>query len=48
MKNSIAQFFLNALLSILIVAAGLALYERTVLRPALVIRMVDDAEVFRA
>ena len=48
MKNSIAQFFLNALLSILIVAAGLALYDRTVIRAALVIGMVDVAEVYRA
>ncbi|MDR3368938.1 hypothetical protein [Rhodoferax sp.] len=48
MKNSIAQFFLNTLLSILVVATGLALYDRMVVRPALVIGMVDVAEVYRA
>ncbi|QDL38731.1 hypothetical protein [Rhodoferax sediminis] len=48
MKTSTAQFLLNALLSLLILAAGLALYDRIVVRPALVIGMVDVAEVYRA
>lgn len=48
MKTSIAQLLVSAVLSVLIVAAGLALYDRTVIRPALVIGMVDVAEVYRA
>ena len=48
MKNPITQLLLSAVLSFLIVAAGLALYDRTVVRPALVIGMVDVAEVYRA
>jgi len=48
MKNPIAQILVSAVLSVLIVAAGLALYDHTVIRPALVIGMVDVAEVFRA
>lgn len=48
MKNPIAQILVSAVLSILIVAAGLALYDHTVIRPALVIGMVDVAEVYRA
>jgi hypothetical protein len=48
MKNPIAQILVSAVLSVLIVAAGLALYDRTVIRPALVIGMVDVAEVYRA
>jgi hypothetical protein len=48
MKNPIAQILVSAVLSVLIVAAGLALYDHTVIRPALVIGMVDVAEVYRA
>ena len=48
MKTSIAQLLVSAVLSVLIVAAGLALYDHTVIRPALVIGMVDVAEVYRA
>ena len=48
MKTSIAQFLANAVLSLLMVAAGLALYDRIVVRPALVIGVVDVAEVYRA
>ena len=48
MKTSIAQFLVNTLLSLLMVAAGLALYDRIVVRPALVIGVVDVAEVYRA
>lgn len=48
MKNTIAQGLVSALLSVLIVAAGLALYDRTMIRPALVVGVVDVAEVYRA
>ncbi|WP_114971333.1 hypothetical protein [Rhodoferax ferrireducens] len=48
MKNPIAQILVSAVLSVLIVAAGLALYDHTVIRPALVIGMVDVAEIYRA
>lgn len=48
MKTPTAQFLLNALVSIFIVAAGLALYDRTVLRPSLVVGVVDVSEVYRA
>ena len=48
MKTSTAQFFLHALLSLLTVAAGLALYDRMVVRPALIVGVVDVAEVYRA
>lgn len=48
MKSPIAQLLASTLLSALIVAAGLALYDRTVVRPALVVGVVDVAEVYRA
>lgn len=48
MKTSIAPFLVNALLSVFIVTAGLALYDRLVVRPALVVGVVDVAEVYRA
>ena len=48
MKNPIAQILVSAVLSVLIVAAGLALYAHTVIRPALVIGMVYVAQVSRA
>ena len=48
MKNPVTQLLLSAVLSFLIVATGLALYDRMVIRPALVIGMVDVAEVYRA
>lgn len=48
MKTSIAPFLVNALLSVFIVATGLALYDRLVVRPALVVGVVDVAEVYRA
>lgn len=47
MKNPITQLLVSAMLSLLMVAAGLALYDRTVIRPALVIGMVDVADVYR-
>ena len=48
MKTSTAQFILNALVSMSAVAAGLVLYDRTVVRPALLIGVVDVGEVYRA
>jgi NAD-dependent oxidoreductase involved in siderophore biosynthesis len=39
---------LNAIVSALLVALGLAAYDRWVLRPALVVGVVDLAEVYRA
>ena len=48
MKTSTAQFFLHALLSLFTVAAALAFYDRMVVRPALIVGVVDVAEVYRA
>lgn len=48
MKTSLAPFLVNALLSVFMVATGLALYDRLVVRPALVVGVVDVAEVYRA
>ena len=48
MKSSTVLFFLNALCSALAVTAGLALYDRTVVRPAMLIGVVDVGEVYRA
>jgi len=48
MKTSTAQFFLHALLSLLMVSATLGLYDRMVVRPALIVGVVDVAEVYRA
>ncbi len=39
--------FINALVSALLVALGVAAYDRLVLRPALVVGLVDLAEVYR-
>ncbi|PND33869.1 hypothetical protein C1I89_06320 [Achromobacter pulmonis] len=39
---------LQALVAALLVAAGIALYDRLVLRPALVVGIVDLSEVYRA
>lgn len=47
MKTSMAQFLLNVLLPTLVVAGGLALYDRLVVRPALRIGVVDVGEVYR-
>ncbi len=38
---------LHALVTAFIVAVGLALYDRTVVRPALIVGVVDVAEVYR-
>lgn len=48
MKTTAAQFFLHVLLSLLTVAAALGLYDRMVVRPALIIGVVDVAEVYGA
>jgi len=48
MKTSVAQILANALLLLFLVAGGLALYDRIVVRPALVIGVVDVAEVYRS
>lgn len=48
MKTSIAPFLANALLSVLVAAGGLALYDRLVVRPALRLGVVDVSEVYRA
>lgn len=48
MKASVAQILANALLLLFLVAGGLALYDRIVVRPALVIGVVDVAEVYRS
>ncbi len=48
MKTSVAQFLANALLLLFLITGGLALYDRIVVRPALVIGVVDVAEVYRS
>ncbi len=47
MKASIASFIGQALLTLLMVAAALLLYDQWVLRPALSVGVVDVAEVYR-
>ena len=39
---------LHALVAVLLAAAGIAAYDRWVLRPALVVGVVDLSEVYRA
>lgn len=48
MKPSASQLLGHGLLTLLVVSAALAAYDRLVLRPALVIGVVDVAEVYRA
>lgn len=48
MKPPATQLLMNTLLSLLLAAAGLALYDRMVVRPALLVGVVDVAEVYRA
>lgn len=48
MKPSTSQLLAQGLLTLLVVSAALAAYDRLVLRPALVIGVVDVAEVYRA
>lgn len=48
MKTTVPQWLAQVLVTLLVVAASLATYDRLVLRPALVIGVVDVAEVYRA
>ena len=48
MKPSTSQLLRQGLLTLLVVSATLTTYDRLVLRPALVIGVVDVAEVYRA
>ena len=44
----VTQLLAHALVTLFVVAASLATYDRLVLKPALVIGVVDVAEVYRA
>jgi len=48
MKTTVPQWLTQGLVTLLVVAASLTVYDRWVLRPALVIGVVDVAEVYRA
>lgn len=48
MKPNTAQLLRQGLLTLLVVSTALTAYDRLVLRPALVIGVVDVAEVYRA
>ena len=48
MKTPVPQWLAQGLVTLFVVAASLAAYDRMVLRPALVIGVVDVAEVYRA
>ena len=48
MKTTASQLLGQGLLSLIVMAISLAAYDRLVLRPALIIGMVDVAEVYRA
>ena len=48
MKPNTAQLLGQGLLTLLVVSAALTVYDRFLLRPALVIGVVDVAEVYRA
>ena len=48
MKTTVPQWLTHGLVTLLVVAASLTAYDRLVLRPALVIGVVDVAEVYRA
>jgi len=48
MKTTVPQWLAHGLVTVLVVAASLAVYDRLVLRPALVVGVVDVAEVYRA
>ena len=48
MKTTVPQWLTQGLVTLFVVAASLAAYDRWVLRPALVIGVVDVAEVYRA
>lgn len=48
MKTTVPQWLAHGLITLFVVAAALTAYDRLVLRPALVIGVVDVAEVYRA
>ena len=48
MKATVLHWLAQSLVTLFVVAASLAAYDRWVLRPALVIGVVDVAEVYRA
>ena len=48
MKTTVPQWLAHGLVTLFVVAAALTAYDRLVLRPALVIGVVDMAEVYRA
>jgi len=48
MKLNTAQLLRQSLLTLLVVSAALTAYDRIVLRPALLIGVVDVVEVYRA
>jgi len=48
MKPNTAQLLRQSLLTLVVVSAALTAYDRFVLRPALIIGVVDVAEVYRA
>ena len=48
MKATVLHWLAHGLVTLFVVAASLAAYDRWVLRPALVIGVVDVAEVYRA
>ena len=48
MKTTVPQWLAHGLVTLFVVAASLTAYDRLVLRPALVIGVVDVAEVYRA
>lgn len=48
MKTTVPQWLAHGLVTLFMVAAALTAYDRWVLRPALVIGVVDVAEVYRA
>jgi predicted alpha/beta hydrolase family esterase len=48
MKTTALHWLAHGLVTLVVVAAALAAYDRWVLRPALVIGVVDVAEVYRA
>ena len=48
MKATVLHWLAHGLVTLVVVAASLAAYDRWVLRPALVVGVVDVAEVYRA
>ena len=48
MKTTVPQWLAQGLVTLFVVAAALTAHDRLVLRPALVIGVVDVAEVYRA